>query len=173
MRQRGFSLLEAVITLGLSALVLSVSGRIMAEYGRLNRVAQAQSEMVEASQSALRWLVRRLHAAHRWNSPARDQRTATSVLEWEEHIYPRNIDRISGPLPSPKARQGRVAIEGEGLVCTLTDDTGERRVVLGTSVSALACIRREPNWLEIRLTVATPHGAKILNAMALLQVGLK
>jgi len=158
---RGFSLLESVATLGLAAVILGVSGQLIADYGKISRISRSQTQAVEVSQSGLRWLSRQLRRAESWQFP--EPLGSSSQLRWRVRSdSPEQWLARSGPNWSPPDRflvyQVRLR---EGQLLATVDQVDE---VVCSDVREFSVQRPQSNLLQLAIPVGNGRTARRLTA---------
>lgn len=161
---RAFSLLETMVSLGLSALILVIAGRIFSDYYKLSRSAQQRSQVVDASLSGMRWVASRLRRAERWVQPL-PLGEASGVTWTEREDTPQQWLQLEsgGWSPVPASRRLRVVIEEEQLWCI----QGDTRHVLASGVSDWRVRRPRSEHIELELRSLAVRSSPPLKATVL------
>lgn len=99
--KRGFSLLEAMIAMGLAFLVLGLLAVLMREYTGVNRLTSSKQATLDGVQFALREMRNELSCALHVEKPGTGGPSTTNVLEFRRLNPQIGTDRLPDPNSFP------------------------------------------------------------------------
>lgn len=158
----GYTLLEALVSMTLFALVLGLMVQIFSMVNRHERSLQGHAEALDAAFAGLERCRRECRMAVAWTSPAPSDAGLKSVVEFDLPDYSLDATRLpvpplQEPLPAWNPLGAVVHVRYELTAQTLTRgvlvSSVYQRIPLCLNVAGFSVQRQSPRGLEIKLTL--------------------
>ena len=170
--RRAYTLLEALVSMTLFALVLGLMVQIFSMINRHERSLQGHAQALDAALSGLERCRRECRMAVRWTTPATSDATLHNVVELDLPDYAQDSLRLPDPpnleptpVWDPLATSVRIRYE-------VIDQTWWRGVLVGGTyqrlpiceqVAGFSVQRQPPRGMEIKLTLLESGSLNTLN----------
>lgn len=160
--KRAFSLLEALVSMALFALVLGLMVQIFTMINRHERSLQGHAQALDAAFSGLERCRRECRMAVRWVTPATSDAALRNTIEFELPDYQQDPIRLPNPplldpVPAWDPLGALVRVRYEVIDQTLWRGVlvagNYQRLPVCPKVVGLSIQRQPPQGLEIKLTL--------------------
>lgn len=160
--KRAYTLLEALVSMTLFALVLGLMVQIFSMINRNERSLQGHAQALEAALSGLERCRRECRMAIRWTTPATSDSALRNSLEFDLPDYGQDSVRLPNPplvepLPAWNPLGALVRVRYEVIDQTLWRGVlvggTYQRLPLCAKVAGLSVQRQPPGGLELKLSL--------------------
>lgn len=170
--RRAYTLLEALVSMTLFALVLGLMVQIFSMVSRHERALQGHVQLLDAAFSGLERCRRECRMAVRWSQPGLSDSSLQSAVEFEVPDYEQDALRLPSPAvlevvpawnPLARVTHLRYELIDQTLMRGVLVGASYQRLPLCTNVAGFSLRRQPPRGMEVQLTLLEDGALKTLS----------